>query len=307
LSHRTVLRENAPRESLADAPRLIEPDSIGLSKGTLLQGQVAVVTGAGRGIGRAIGEALAEAGAAVVVVSRSPRELEEVADSIAAAGGTAISVVADVTDPAAVEELLAQTSDRFGSPTLLVNNAGTWHHVGPLEDADPEVWWRDVEVSLKGAFLCTRAVLPAMRDRGEGRIVNVSSYAAVAARPYATAYACAKAAVLRLTDSLHAELAGSGVFAFAVTPGFVATALVNEVAYSEAGRRFLPELGERTDSIDPGEAGRLVVQVASGKLDALAGRFLHVLDNVDELLRHMDEIAAQDLYALRMRRLAAGG
>jgi NAD(P)-dependent dehydrogenase (short-subunit alcohol dehydrogenase family) len=275
-----------------------------LSKSILLRDQVAVVTGAGRGVGRAIAEALAEAGAAVVVVSRSAHELEATARAIAANGGTAISFVADVTDETAVEALVTETEGRIGGPTLLVNNAGSWHHVGPLEDGDPGLWWRDVEVSLKGAFLCTRAVLPSMSGRGVGRIVNVSSYAAIAPRPFATAYASSKAALLRLTDSLQAELAGSGIFAFAVSPGFVVTALVQDVVRSDAGRRFLPELGERTDSIDPAEAGRLVVQIASGELDALSGRFLHVLDDVDELLRHVDEIAAQDLYALRMRRLA---
>jgi NAD(P)-dependent dehydrogenase (short-subunit alcohol dehydrogenase family) len=276
-----------------------------LSKGILLCDQVAVVTGAGRGVGRAIAEALAAAGAAVAVASRSERELAEVVGSVRSARGTAIAVVADVTDPAAAEALVAETSDRLGDPTLLVNNAGTWHQVGPLEEAEPAVWWRDVEVSLKGAFLCTRSVLPGMRARGAGRIVNVSSYAAVAPRPFTTAYASAKAALVRLTDSLNAELAGSGVTAFAVTPGFVATALVTEVATSEQGRRFLPQLADRTDAIDPAEAGRLVVEIASGKLDALAGRFIHVLDDVDELLRRAEEVADRDLYALRMRRFGA--
>jgi hypothetical protein len=93
------------------------------------------------------------------------------------------------------------------------------------------------------------------------------------------------------------------VSAFAITPGFVATALVDEVASSEAGRRFLPGLVKRTDAVDPAESGRLVVEIASGKLDALAGRFLHVLDDTDALLRHADEIAAKDLYALRMRQI----
>ena len=299
------MRENARRESLQDALRLIEPDSDGLSKAVPLQDQVAVVTGAGRGIGRAIAEALSAAGAAVAIASRSEHELADVVGSIEAVGGVALPVVADVTDRAAVERLLRETEKRLASPTLLVNNAGTWGQVGPLEHADPEIWWRDVEVSLRGAFLCARGVLPAMRDRGRGRIVNVSSYAAIAPRPYASAYASAKAALIRMTDSLQAELAGSGVCAFAVSPGFVATTLVEGVAASEAGRRYLPQLAERTDTVDPAETGRLVVQIASGKLDPLAGRFLHVLDDVDDLLRRLDEIEGDDLYTLSLRRLEA--
>jgi NAD(P)-dependent dehydrogenase (short-subunit alcohol dehydrogenase family) len=187
--------------------------------------------------------------------------------------------------------------------TLLVNNAGTWRQIGPLAEADPATWWSDVEVCLKGTFLCTRAVLPGMQARREGRIVNVSSYAAIAPRPYATAYACAKAALLRLTDSLAAELERTGVRAFAITPGFVRTALVERVAVSDEGRRFMPELRERQDSLDPKEAGRLVVDIASGRLDPLAGRFLHVLDDVDELVHRADEVVARDLYALCLRRI----
>jgi NAD(P)-dependent dehydrogenase (short-subunit alcohol dehydrogenase family) len=207
-----------------------------------------------------------------------------------------------VTDAAAVDALIATAERALGPPTLLINNAGTWSHVGPLAEADPDVWWSDFESNVRGTFLCTRAVLPGMLRRRRGRIINVSSYAAVAPRPYTTAYASAKAAVLRLTDSLTEELEGTGVLVFAVTPGFVRTELVAQVAASEEGRRFLPELGTRDDALEPQQAGRLVVDIAGGRLDALAGRFLHVLDDVDELLSRIDEIRERDLYALRLRR-----
>jgi NAD(P)-dependent dehydrogenase (short-subunit alcohol dehydrogenase family) len=278
-----------------------------LSKSTpqssVLARDVAVVTGAGRGVGRAIAASLAGAGASVAISSRSPKELEEVAAFIRATGGTVLAVPADVTDEQAVASLVAEVEAELGPPTLLVNNAGSWRQVGPLEEADPETWWHDVEVCLKGTFLCSRAVLPGMRARAEGRVVNVSSYAAISPRPYATAYACAKAGLLRLTDSLAAELEGTGVLAFAITPGFVRTALVDGVASSEAGRRFLPELNDRQDAIDPAESGRLVVEIASGRLDPLAGRLLHVLDDLDELLARAAEIDERDLYTPRLSRL----
>jgi NAD(P)-dependent dehydrogenase (short-subunit alcohol dehydrogenase family) len=270
---------------------------------TDLRGQVAVVTGAGRGVGRAIAESLAAAGALVALAARSRAELDEAVGEIVLAGGRALAIPADVTDESEVASLFSQVESQLGPPTLLVNNAGTWHHAGPLEEADLGSWWGDVEVCLKGTFLCTRAVLPGMRKVGRGRIVNVSSYAGIAPRPYATAYAAAKAAVLRLTDSLAAELDGTGVVAFAITPGFVRTAMVDRIANSEQGRRFLPELGERSDSIAPAEAGRLVVDIASGRLDGLPGRFFHVLDDVDQLLAHRDEIIERDLYSLGLRRL----
>ena len=262
---------------------------------------MAIVTGAGRGVGRAIAEELAAAGAAVGVSARSRHEIEAVSDSIAQAGGRAAAIAADVTDDAAVAALVAETETRLGPPTLLVSNAGSWRQVGPLADADPEDWWTDVEVSLKGTFLCAHAVLPGMLARRRGRIVTLSSYAAIEPRRYMTAYASAKAAVLRLTDSLAAELDGSGVLAFAITPGFVRTELLESVAASESGRRYLPGLAERTDALEPGRAGRLVVDIASGRLDSLSGRFLHVLDDVDELLRRAGEIVEGDLYTLRLR------
>lgn len=267
-----------------------------------LAGQVAIVTGSGRGVGLAIAQVLAAAGASVAVSARSRDAIETAVEGITRAGGRAVAIAADVTDEVAVAALVAETERRLGPPTLLVANAGSWRHVGPLADADPADWWGDVEVSLKGTFLAVRAVLPGMLGRRLGRIVAVSSYAAIAPRPYATAYASAKVAVLRLTDSLAAELAGSGVLAFAITPGFVRTELVESVAASETGRRYLPDLAGRGDAVEPERAGRLVADIASGRLDALAGRFLHVLDDVDDLLRHADEIAAEDLYALRLRK-----
>ena len=259
--------------------------------------QVAIVTGASRGVGRAVAEALSAAGASVALAARSRRQLEEVATGLE----RVLVAPTDVTDAAAVGALVEETERRLGPPTLLVSNAGAWRSAGPLWEADPAAWWEDVEVSLRGAFLCARAVLPGMLARGSGRVVNVSSYAANGPRPYASGYAAGKAAVLRLTDSLAAELGGTGVHAFAISPGFVRTELVGRVLRSPQGRRWLPELAERQDALEPERAGRLVVDIASGRLDALAGRFLHVLDDVDDLAARAEEIRARDLYALRMQ------
>src|SRR5262249_4395164 len=152
-------------------------------------------------------------------------QVEAVAHDIVRAGGLAIAVPADVTECAAVDKLLAEAESGLGPLTLLVHNAGAWRAVGSVAESDPATWWSDVEANLKSTFLCTRAALPGMLRRGAGRIINVSSYAAVAPRPYLTSYASAKAAVLRFTDSLAGELDGTGVLAFAITPGFVRTDL----------------------------------------------------------------------------------
>jgi NAD(P)-dependent dehydrogenase (short-subunit alcohol dehydrogenase family) len=266
-----------------------------------LLGQVAIVTGAGRGIGQAVAEALARAGAAVAVAARTAGEIESVAAGISRTGGTALAVPTDVTDPDAVSQLAETCARAFGPASLLVSNAGAWTHVGPAWDGDADAWWRDVEVSLRGSFLCARAVLPAMLERRCGRIINVSSYAGASTRPYMSAYASAKAAVLRFTDSLAAELDETGVTVFAVAPGFARTSLVEDIARSELGQRYLPELGERGDEVDPMRTARLVVDIASGRLDALSGRFLHALDDIDALLLRSDEIRRRDLYVLRLR------
>src|SRR3954470_6560729 len=127
-----------------------------------LRDQVAIVTGGGRGVGAAVARALAAAGAAVVVSGRSSAEGEAVAEELRAAGGRALAVRGDVTDRGAVDSLVGETVRAYGAPSLLVNNAGAWRHVGPLAESDPEAWWADVEVTLRGAFLCARAVLPGM-------------------------------------------------------------------------------------------------------------------------------------------------
>jgi 3-oxoacyl-[acyl-carrier protein] reductase len=265
---------------------------------TRLDGQVAVVTGAGRGVGRAIARALGDAGAAVALAARSERELAAAARSIPAA----LAVPTDVTRADDVDRLVARAESELGPPTLLVAAAGTWHHQGPAWEGDPDDWWRDVEVTLRGAYLCVRRVLPGMLSRTGGRIVFVSSYAANAPRPYCSGYASGKAALVRFADSLAAEVADRGLAVFAISPGFVRTTLVETAARSSRGRRWLPELGERRDALEPERAGRLVVELAAGRADALSGRFLHVLDDLDDLVEHADEISRDDLYALRFRK-----
>ncbi len=142
-----------------------------------LAGQVAIVTGGGRGIGRAIAQALAAAGASVAGVARSADQLAETVSSITSANGRAIALTADVMDQSAIEHAVAQTEQQLGPVDLLVNNAGSLVAIGPLWEADPKEWWRDMEINLRGTFLCARAVLPSMVARRHGRIINTSAAA----------------------------------------------------------------------------------------------------------------------------------
>ncbi len=262
---------------------------------------VALVTGGGRGVGRVIARALPRAGYAVGVTSRTEGELDETVALIRAADGTAAARAADLTDPDAVERVVGELRSELGEVELLVNNAGTARAIGPAWEVEPDLWWRDVESSLLSAFLCTRAVVPGMVERGKGRVLNVSSYVAVRPSPYLSAYAAAKAAVVSFSEGLAAALAEHGVRVFTITPGLFRSDLVEHLMSSEEGRRWLPEVG-RGRWVEPERVEQLVLFLASGRGDALSGRFLHALDDVEELARRADEIRREDLFTVRLLR-----
>jgi NAD(P)-dependent dehydrogenase (short-subunit alcohol dehydrogenase family) len=269
-----------------------------------LQGQVVMVTGGGRGVGRAIAEDLAAAGAAVAVTARSADQLAETVRRIEAAGGRAVAAPADVTDRAAVAGAVAGAERALGPVDLLVNNAGTAAALGPFWETDPDVWWRDAEVHVRGAVLCARAVLPGMVARRRGRIVNVVSAAGARATPYLSAYACAKAALLRLTDTLAAEAAPHGIAVFAASPGPVRTALLEAAAASPAGQRWLPQFARMLaggGDLSPARGVRLVRFLAEGRADALSGRFFQPSDDLTALVARAEEIVRDDLYTVRLR------
>lgn len=188
-----------------------------------LDGKVALVTGASRGIGEAIARAYARAGAAVVLVSRKQEALDAVAAAIRQEGGEALPVAAHVGDPEALQAAVARAVETFGGIDILVNNAATNPHFGPLLTSQESQWDKILDVNVKGYFRTVQACVPHMRERGGGKIINVASIAGLRPMPGLGIYCVSKAAVIMLTQVLAVELAPYNIQVNAIAPGFVKT------------------------------------------------------------------------------------
>jgi 3-oxoacyl-[acyl-carrier protein] reductase len=186
-------------------------------------GKTAIVTGAGTGIGRATAELLAERGARVVAAGLQPDLLRETVETIAAAGGDAIAVDADVSDPDAIEAVAARAQDAFGGTDVLVNNAAIYP-IGPWHEMDAAQWDAVFATNIRGYFLMARAVRPQMIARGGGAVVNVSSVTFFTGNALLLAYVASKGAVIGFTRALAREAGPDGIRANAVAPGAFPTA-----------------------------------------------------------------------------------
>jgi NAD(P)-dependent dehydrogenase (short-subunit alcohol dehydrogenase family) len=281
-------------------------DSNDVHQGIGLSGQVAIVTGGGRGIGRAIALALAKDGMTVAVVAQTEQQLSETVDLIRAGGGKAVSFPIDVTDQLAVKQMVTKVEKQLGPVDLLVNNAGIFGPDGPISEVDPDEWWRCIAVNLRGPFLCTRAVVPGMIARHRGRVIITASDAALGSGNNMSAYAISKAGVLRLAEALAAECVEQGVIAFAIHPGLVLTAPFEAEAASPGDDKWFGGFFKKTiaeaSHIPPERAAELSVFLASGKADALSGCYISVEDDVSEMVLAAHDIQENELHRLRLRR-----
>jgi 3-oxoacyl-[acyl-carrier protein] reductase len=251
-----------------------------------MDGQVALVSGGGRGIGAGIARELADAGMKVAVSARSADQVEAIAAEI---GG--LAVAADVSRREDVERMVAEVERGLGPIDLLVNNAGISIFEERAWELPVEDWWHVFEVNVLGAYLCCRAVIPGMIERGRGRIVNTGSGAAYLPGLRNSAYGASKAALYRMGEALAAQLQPHGIPLFTISPGLVRTEMT-QAGFPDDAPWTPPEL-----------APRLVRVLASGRADALRGRYLHAEhDDVEELIRRADEVADNDLNAIRLQR-----
>jgi NAD(P)-dependent dehydrogenase (short-subunit alcohol dehydrogenase family) len=270
--------------------------------------QVVWVTGGGRGLGQASALALAQAGVQVVVTARSQSELAHTVELIRHAGGRALALPADVTDHRAVTGVVAAAESQLGPIDVLINSAGSFRALGNAAQVDPDEWWREVEINLRGPFVCAHAVLPGMIARQRGRIINVVSAAGLQAIETVSAYGVGKTALIRFSEALAAETRPYGITVLAGNPGTVRTPMSDHIVTSPEVQKRAPMVQQWFQQLyrEGGDtpikrAVEFMVALASGHADALSGCFLSVDDDLATLIAQAEAIRSEARLTLRLR------
>lgn len=247
--------------------------------------KIAIVTGGARGIGKAITSRLSEEGASVVIADIEESAAKETVNTITRTGRSVVFVKTDVTSKAAVHKMVAETIDRFGTVDILVNNAGT-DIKGRITELSEETWDLLLNLNLKGTFLCTQAVIPAMQKKGYGRIVNISSMAGKTGEAFTSPYCASKFGVIGFTESVALEVGKDNITINAVCPGAVDTDLIKlsiSQSAERSGRSFDEELSEKFLKLiplgrlaQPEDVAQAVAFLASDEAAYITGTTLNV-------------------------------
>lgn len=257
-----------------------------------LTDKIAIVTGGSKGIGREIALKLYSHGASVAICARTQSDIDSVVSSVNNFERF-IGHQVDVTNKESIKNFIQHVKNTFGSVDILINNAGTGSG-GPFWEGSFDNFWNTIEVNLKGPMYFSYEVLPDMVQRNTGLIVNMGSYLAI--RPAdAIPYSISKAGFVRFTDSLALQVDKYNINVFTVSPGLVLTDMTRELPHFKS----LP-----ADAWSPIEKiANLIIRLTVDDVKPLNGRFIHVNDNVDELLTKIDEIKKKELYTLRLHNL----
>ena len=239
-----------------------------------LDGKSIVITGGGTGLGREMTLAMARAGADIAIASRRTGPIEEVADKVREMGRRAITVSTDVTDSAQVNRLIERSIEEFGKVDVLLNNAGIVRGQGsiPIWDITDEDWRVGMDTNITGSLYCSRAVAKHMADRGQGKIINVSSGFGLRGGRDNYMYTCAKGAIIQLTRTLATSLGRYGITSTCIVPGFIPTETTGQGGDGLPINNFIP-IGRVGD---PVEMGPIAVFLASSASDYMNGEMFCV-------------------------------
>lgn len=279
-----------------------------LPKALPLAGKVAVVTGASRGLGRVIAEHFAEKGASLALGARNRTALAALESRLVRNAGRQQKIVALPLDVASEESVVRFAQDikkRFGRVDILVNCAGVPGPRGPIERANWQEWKDAVHINLVGLVFVTRCLLPLLRKSRHGKIINISGGGATKPLPQLSAYAASKAAVVRFTETLAAELRKAGIDVNAVAPGVLATRMVKqflELDEKVLGAAYVREVKRQMRNPRPAlvRAASLCLYLASRQSDGITGRLISaVWDPWEDLSAYRRDILGSDVYTLR--------
>jgi NAD(P)-dependent dehydrogenase (short-subunit alcohol dehydrogenase family) len=253
-----------------------------------LQGKIAIITGGGRGLGRAVALAFGREGATVVLAARNREEVEHVAEELRAIRKEALAVPADVSREDQVNRLVQKTLDTYGTIDILVNNAGSRGPIAPVREISLADWEETMRVNLTSAFLCSKAVLPTLMEKKQGKIINVAS--TLNPRPNLTPYMVAKAGLIQLTKQLSRELKEFHIQVNAVHPGVMDTQMQEEIRKAgpkAIGTDMFDRLKEEGMLHSPSEPAKLILYLASAAADGINGEYLSFDDKeVKFLIAH---------------------
>jgi NAD(P)-dependent dehydrogenase (short-subunit alcohol dehydrogenase family) len=273
-----------------------------------LSNLIALVTGASQGLGRTIAEEFVREGAHVAICARDGRLIESVGkelERLASGDQRIVTSVCDVSSAEQVEKLFGEIERRLGGIDVLVNNAGIYGPKGPSDTVDLAGWRRAIEINLYGTFLPARLAIRHMKQKGRGKIINLSGGGATSPMPRISAYAASKAAVVRLTETLAEELREFSIDVNAVAPGALNTRLLDEILEAGpdvVGNTFFEKALKQRDSggVPLKRAARLSVYLASSESDGITGKLISAQwDPWENLHQFREQIAKSDVYTLR--------
>lgn len=268
-----------------------------------MKNKVAIITGGGRGIGKAIAKRFAENGSIVVLTARSKNEINDTLKEIEKNGGQGISVQTDISKHSDVTRLVKTVLENYSKIDILVNNAGVVKPIKPIHEVDIEEWEHNLGINLFGAFYCIKTILPYMISKNYGKIINLSGGGAFNSMPNFSAYSASKAAIVRLTETVAAEVKEYNISVNAISPGAIKTKIISDII--ESGEIAGMEQPKAKDVIEKGGADiekvtALALFLASDESNGLSGKTISAQwDDLGYIRNNISTIQKSDKYTMK--------